>query len=113
MTIPIGRYATLGPAIPPDGLPDTPPLRILHIQEIAERNALNEIIFIVDAFSTNEKLMHAIKVLVAVNPFNGEPTRAAVLLRPGTGFVAIQPECLPGNLVDICRTIALDPRETT
>jgi hypothetical protein len=116
MTIPIGRYANHGPAIPADGMPDGPPLRILRIEELRERNGLNEVVILVDAMSHDAPpgtipASVPIKLIVGVNPFNGEATRAAVLFRPGTGFIAIQPECLPGNLVDICRTIVLDCRE--
>lgn len=103
------RYADLGPPVPIDGMPDVPPLRILRIQELAERNGLNETVILVDAQNRAERSL--IKIILGCNPFTGDITRAAVCLRQGTGFVAVHLDCLPGNLVDIVRSILLDPRE--
>jgi hypothetical protein len=109
MTIPIGRYASLGPEIPIEGMPDCAPLRIVRLAELAERNALNETVILVDAVGEDDA---PIKLILGANPHTAEITRAAVWLRPGAGFVACDTACLPGNLVDIVRTILLDPRST-
>jgi hypothetical protein len=107
MTIPIGRYASLGPEIPIEGMHDVPPLCIVRLAELAERNALNETVILVDALGWDRA---PIKLILGCNPHTAEITRAAVWLRPGAGFVATSLECLPGNLTDIVRSILLDPR---
>lgn len=102
-------YADLGPPVPEE-MPDTAPLRITHIQELAARNGLNEAIVLVDAMAWQPA--GPVKLILGCNPYTGAITRAAVLMRPGTGFVAIDPDRLPGNLHDIVKTILLDARET-
>jgi hypothetical protein len=107
MTIPIGRYASLGPEIPVDGMPDCAPLRITRIVEMGERNGLGEAVILVDAMGEDDA---PLKLILGCNPHTAEISRAAVWLRPGAGFVATDLACLPGNLVDVVRTILLDPR---
>jgi hypothetical protein len=109
MTIPIGRYASLGPEIPIEGMPDVAPMRIMHIAELAERNGLGETVVLVDALGWQP--VRPVKLILGVNPHTGEVARAAFCIRPGTGFVACDVGCLPGNLVDIVKTIVLDQRE--
>jgi hypothetical protein len=110
MTIPIGRYASLGPEIPIEGMPDVAPMRIRQIQELRERNALNEVVVLVDAMGWQP--VRPVKLILGVRPQDGEVMRAAFCIRPGTGFVAFDVGCLPGNITDIVRTIVLDPRPT-
>lgn len=101
-------YADLGPPVPEEGMPDQAPLRITRIAELAERNGLNEAIILVDAMAWDPP--GPCKMILGCNPHSGDITRAAVCLRPGTGFVAIRLEVLPGNLRDIVKTILLDAR---
>jgi len=104
-------YATLGPPIPEEGLPDEPPLAILGLQEVSESNGLGEVIFLADVGVLPQRV-HA-KLILACVPQTGEIKRAAVCLAPGTGagFVATDPGQLPGNLIDLIRTILTDPCE--
>lgn len=112
MTLPTGRYAAEGPPVPPDGMPDSAPLRIIHINELDHRNGLGEAIFLVDAWGMDGRDHVIIKLILGVNPHTGEITRAAVMMRAGDGYITCDPLLVPGNLRDIVTTIALDPRPT-
>jgi len=112
MTLPVGRYAAEGPPVPPDGMPDGAPLSIIHIHELDHRNGLGEAVFLVDAWGKNGRDHAIIKLILGVNPYTGEITRAAVLLNQGDGYISCDPLLVPGNLRDIVTTIALDPRPT-
>ena len=109
MTLPTGRYAALGPPVPADGMPDGPPLWIGRINLLPDRNHLGEAIVMIDAASATMP-RHRIKMILCVNPHLGEITRPAVLDHPAAGYVTCRPAVLPGNLVDIVRTIALEAR---
>ena len=111
MTLPIGRYAALGPPIPEAFQPsDGMPLRMLRIEELGARNGLGEVVILVDALSQDDE-RRPIKIIVAVNPHTGDITRCAVHVEVGAGFVAFQPKMLPGNLCDVCRSIALETKD--
>ena len=110
MTLPVGRYADLGPAIPLEGMPDADPLGIIKINELADRNGLGENVFLVDAWGKDGRMNVVVKLILTANPQTGEITRAAVLMRPGDGYITCDPLQLPGNLRDVITTIALDPR---
>jgi hypothetical protein len=88
-------------------MPDCAPLRITRLAELRERNALNETVILVDAMGDDDA---PIKLILGCNPHTGEIARVAVWLRPGAGFVAADIACLPGNLIDVVRSILLDPR---
>lgn len=94
----------LGP-IPIAGMPDTPPFRLDHLEEMATRNGTGEVVFLVRGRGT---LDEPIRLIVAANPWSGSITRAAVWLRPGAGYVAIDPASVPGNVADVCTTLALE-----
>ena len=113
MTLPVGRYADLGPPIPEE-IPgaDGAPLRIIQIIEIAARNGAGEAVFQVDAWGKEGRDNIVMRFIVAANPHTGEIRRVAINLNAGAGFVACNPLLLPGNLRDIIATIATDPRPT-
>jgi hypothetical protein len=113
MTLPIGRYAAEGPPVPPDGMPDGKPLSIIRIHELAARNGAGEAVFLVDAWGKDGPLHTVLKIILGVNPYSGDITRAAVNLGDGAGFIACDARILPGNLRDIISTIATDPRPDT
>jgi hypothetical protein len=99
-------YADLGPPIPVEA-PDGPPLRILHLNRLEARNSLGEAVILVDALADGVA-PRPIKLIIRLNPHSGAITGAAMLLTPGAGFIAIDPSLLPGNMVDLATTIALD-----
>lgn len=93
-----------GPPVPED-VPDVPPFLIDKIEEVAQPNAAGEVIFFVDG---RDIYQQPVKLILAANPHTGAVARAAVHLRPGSGYVATDPNCLPGNLADVIGTIALE-----
>ena len=102
-------YADLGPPIPEEAR-DGAPLRIRRIAEMATTTGLGESIYVIDAVSRDVP-PQPMTLLLAANPRTGQINRAAVNLRQGGGFVATDLDLLPGNLVDLIRSICLDPRE--
>lgn len=104
---PPGPYADLGPPIDPEQH-DRPPLRIVRISELSERNGLGETVFLVTAIGPHSK--EEMQLIVTINPRTGAITRSAINLRQGGGFITADPELLPGNLADILKSIATDPR---
>lgn len=96
------------PEIPLEGMPDTPPMRLDSL-DIVSTNGAGELVFMFRGRRDPDK--QVIKGILAASPVTGEIKRAALMLNPGTGYVAIDPASVPGNLCDIVATMAVEYRE--